>query len=54
MIDAGSSIITALFVVAIIIVAIIVSVAVTLYVCGYKLKRVTGSGNASDTRRKQL
>ncbi|MCH8277771.1 MAG: hypothetical protein IIC12_02420 [Proteobacteria bacterium] len=37
MIDAGSSIITALFVVA-----MIVSVAVTCYVCGIKIQRSPG------------
>ena len=46
MMDAGS-IITALIISAIIAVTIVVSVAVTAYVCGCKLKRVTGSGNGS-------
>ena len=49
MMDGGSSIITALIVGAIVAVAIVVSVAVAAYVCGIKLRRVPGPGNASDT-----
>ena len=49
MMDAGSSIITALIISAIVAVTIVVAVAVTAYVCGIKLRRCAGLGNASDT-----